>query len=174
MTRGIQIHFTRTRMRITYPFRHIAPACLLVGTLFPTLAHASDGGNGGLIFLLVLAVIALYFLPTIIAFMREHPNRWVILALNFFLGATGIVWIGSLLWALHAAHISPTGNDGGESGLNAFVNDETTVRVIHENLPAARGTDVASQLVSLKGLLDSGAITAAEYVELKQRAIQGG
>ncbi|WP_246441518.1 superinfection immunity protein [Aminobacter aganoensis] len=30
-------------------------------------------------------------IPTIVAFWRRHPNRWVILLLNIFLGATGIV-----------------------------------------------------------------------------------
>ncbi|WP_406873611.1 superinfection immunity protein [Aminobacter sp. P9b] len=32
--------------------------------------------------LIILAVI--YMIPTIVAFWRGHPNRWVILLLNIF------------------------------------------------------------------------------------------
>lgn len=44
--------------------------------------------------------LALYFLPTIIAFFRNKRNKGAIFALNFFLGITVIGWIISLIWAL--------------------------------------------------------------------------
>lgn len=44
--------------------------------------------------------ILLYFLPTIVAFVRNHPQRWGIALLNFFLGWTFLGWIGSLVWAV--------------------------------------------------------------------------
>ncbi len=53
-------------------------------------------------FILVAFAISvlLYFLPTIIAFRRDHPNKMMpILLLNLFLGATVIVWVICLLWA---------------------------------------------------------------------------
>ena len=49
---------------------------------------------------LFIAFNALYFIPTIVAFHRGHRNRWVIFAINFLLGYTGIVWILLLIWAL--------------------------------------------------------------------------
>jgi Na+/proline symporter len=55
------------------------------------------------IFLLVgLFIIfnAIYFVPTIFVFNRSHRNRWVIFAINFIFGFTGIVWILLLIWAL--------------------------------------------------------------------------
>ena len=50
-------------------------------------------------FILVVAIIGLYFLPTIIARRRKHKNENSIVALNFFLGWTFIGWVISLSWA---------------------------------------------------------------------------
>lgn len=59
---------------------------------------------GLLIILFAIAMgifgILLYFLPSIVAFVRGHPQRWGIFALNFFLGWTFVGWIGSLIWAV--------------------------------------------------------------------------
>src|ERR1700760_4981574 len=40
-----------------------------------------------------------YFLPTIVAAMRSHPNSGAIFAINFFLGWTFIAWVLCLIWA---------------------------------------------------------------------------
>jgi hypothetical protein len=42
----------------------------------------------------------LYFLPTIIAFVRSKRDAVAILALNLFLGWTAIGWIIAMVWAL--------------------------------------------------------------------------
>ena len=47
-----------------------------------------------------LILIALYFIPTIIAFSRNKCNKVAILALNFLLGWTMVFWVLSLVWAL--------------------------------------------------------------------------
>lgn len=53
--------------------------------------------------LLVLVVGTLsYFLPSIIAFYRNHRNRLAILVLNIFAGWTGLVWIFTLVWSCTA------------------------------------------------------------------------
>lgn len=51
-------------------------------------------------FLLFLALAVLYFLPSIIAFMRGHHNRGAIIATNILLAWTGIGWAGALIWAM--------------------------------------------------------------------------
>lgn len=51
------------------------------------------------IFLSIVGIIV-YFLPAFIAFRRDHPNKVAITLLNFFLGATLIVWVICLIWAL--------------------------------------------------------------------------
>jgi len=49
----------------------------------------------------VLSIVAfVYFIPTIVAFMRGHHNRWPIAVLNFFLGGTCIGWVVALIWSL--------------------------------------------------------------------------
>ncbi|HJY83116.1 MAG TPA: superinfection immunity protein [Candidatus Binatia bacterium] len=47
----------------------------------------------------LLFVVALYFLPWLVAASRRHRNRLAIAVANFFLGWTVIGWIGTLIWA---------------------------------------------------------------------------
>ena len=51
-------------------------------------------------FLLLLALITLgYLLPTAVAFLRGHHNRWAIFWTNLLLGWTFLGWAVSLIWA---------------------------------------------------------------------------
>ena len=54
----------------------------------------------------LLFLFAMYWLPTLIALIRQTPSALGIAALNFFLGWTVIGWIMALVWAL-AANTSP-------------------------------------------------------------------
>jgi len=49
----------------------------------------------------LIALVVLYFTPTIVAFSRHHRNRWVILVLNLAFGATLVGWVIALVWALN-------------------------------------------------------------------------
>lgn len=51
------------------------------------------------IFILAFAAVV-YLIPTFIAFARENPHRYVVFWLNLFLGWSGIVWVGLLIWAI--------------------------------------------------------------------------
>lgn len=51
------------------------------------------------LFMLAFAAI-FYFIPTFISFARENPHRYVVFWLNLFLGWSGIVWVGLLVWAI--------------------------------------------------------------------------
>ena len=54
-----------------------------------------------LVELLVIALIfALYFMPTFIAFLRQHKNKLVIFLLNLLLGWTVLGWVVSLVWSV--------------------------------------------------------------------------
>lgn len=127
-------------------------------------------------FLIILAgALFVYVLPTFIAFARRHPNRWVILLINAVFGATGLGWFGSLIWAMSAVHRSPTGNHGGESGLNVFVNDPQLVRVepqTRSRAPASAPVDPVERLAQLKRLLDAGAISAEEHASLRKSVLE--
>ena len=55
-----------------------------------------------LVALFAVLVIATYFLPTIVATIRNHPNALSICLLNFFLGWTLLGWLGALVCSAHA------------------------------------------------------------------------
>ena len=52
-----------------------------------------------LFFLFAVFLITIYFLPTIVASARNHPNIMPIFIINLFLGWTFLVWVVSLAWA---------------------------------------------------------------------------
>lgn len=47
-----------------------------------------------------LIILFLYFLPSILAASRGHPNVGAIVVINTFLGWTFIGWVVSLAWSL--------------------------------------------------------------------------
>lgn len=49
---------------------------------------------------LVVLIFAFYFLPTLIAFLRQHKNRIAIFLLNLLLGWSGLGWVVSLVWSV--------------------------------------------------------------------------
>lgn len=51
---------------------------------------------------LIVALLcsALYFLPTLIAWRRNHPEVLGVFMLNLLLGWTGIAWLAALFWGL--------------------------------------------------------------------------
>jgi hypothetical protein len=52
------------------------------------------------IFIIGVIVLAIYFLPTFIAFARRKKQIVAILLINIFLGFTVIGWVGALIWAV--------------------------------------------------------------------------
>jgi undecaprenyl pyrophosphate phosphatase UppP len=47
-----------------------------------------------------LLAITIYFVPTLVAFNKEHRQKIAILALNICLGWTLLGWVGALVWSL--------------------------------------------------------------------------
>lgn len=72
--------------------------------------------------IILILLIAGYFIPTIIAAYRGHHYVWVIYALNLF-GALGITWLIALVWAVFPADKSLAdpllGNPTGRTRRNA-------------------------------------------------------
>lgn len=62
---------------------------------------------------------AMYFLPTIIAFIRGHASKWGIFIFNIFFGITGVLWIVAIIWA--------TSNKGSSNVHNIVVNNNQQV-----------------------------------------------
>ena len=51
--------------------------------------------------------LAVYFLPTVIAYARVKRNIWAIFALNLLLGWSVIGWVIALVWALSVETVDP-------------------------------------------------------------------
>ncbi len=64
-------------------------------------SDAAAGAGVGVFIFLLLGVfgMAFYFLPTIVAVIRDHKNMGAIGVLNVFLGWTLVGWAGALAWA---------------------------------------------------------------------------
>jgi len=78
------------------------------------LGQASSESNTGataigLGFLVLIVVGAvLYFVPSIVAMARHHPNTAAIVILNLLTGWTFIGWVGSLVWSVTTPQASNT------------------------------------------------------------------
>lgn len=130
--------------------------------------------TAGILVLLTIAIVALaiYVIPSIIAFRRQHPNRWPIFLINIVFGGTILGWIGPLIWAMGAVHKSKTGSDGGESGLNIFANDPVLVKVNPTDFSIDDTDDIVEQLTKIKKLFDQDAINQEEYDRLRKPLIE--
>lgn len=90
-----------------YRFNHPVRATLIgfaltlfvAGVIQPQQLH---GNPAGLIELLIL--LALYFLPAIVAHQRHHHQQVSILIINIFLGWTLLGWVAALAMACSATH----------------------------------------------------------------------
>lgn len=49
---------------------------------------------------LVVLIFVFYFLPTLIALLRQHKNKLAIFLLNLLLGWTVLGWVVSLVWSV--------------------------------------------------------------------------
>ena len=105
--------------------------------------------------IVLIFLLAIYFIPTIVAFSRNKNNRTAIFVLNLFLGWTLVGWIVSLVWAC--------------------ISDKPQTIVMNnsfsENKPIGKTEDKLESLQKLKELLDSGALTQAEFEEQKAKIL---
>lgn len=90
-----------------------------------------------------------YFLPTIVAMMRNHPSAGGIFIINFLFGWTVLVWIICLVWA-------------------ASDSRQTIYHSYPPYNPAADSQDrIIAQLRQLQQLRNEGALTEEEFCRQK-------
>lgn len=121
------------------------------------------------IFFLVIGII--YIAPTIVAFRRDHPNRWIIMVINVAFGGTIIGWGIAMVWAMRAAHRLGSTSSGGESGLNLFINDVKKFQLVDP--PPLPQTSTVQELERLHDLLVRGALSQVEFDGLKAKLLRG-
>ena len=82
-------------LKTTNIVRLIVYYVVFVVSFYPrAVVAANDQDLSSVVLLLVIVIFgAIYFIPTIVAFEKGHPNRWVILIINSFFGATFFGWI---------------------------------------------------------------------------------
>lgn len=49
--------------------------------------------------LITIITLAAYFLPSLIALVRNHHNETALIVTNLLLGWTGVAWLVTLIWA---------------------------------------------------------------------------
>jgi hypothetical protein len=98
-------------------------------------------------------VIALYFLPVIIAWLRGHHNKAPIFLLNLFLGWTGIGWLAALIWSVSSIRrLGP-------------------VETRNPEARTSEAEDPYHKLEKLAGLRDRGLLTAEEFEAEKAKIL---
>lgn len=96
-----------------------------------------------------------YFPPTIVAWIRQHPNRVSIFLLNLLLGWTVIGWFVALIWSASSVRRYPTSD-----------------AVKAPKQPVAEN-DSYRRLEQLANLKERGHLTQEEFDEEKQRVLKG-
>lgn len=93
-----------------------------------------------------------YFPPTIVAWVRRHPNRLSIFLLNLLLGWTLIGWVVALIWSASAIRKAGADRPQDQSGPSA---------------------DAYKRLAQLADLKDRGHLTPAEFEAEKRKVLDG-
>jgi uncharacterized membrane protein len=86
-------------------------------------------GALGIFLAVVFGIIglALYFLPTIIAVARKHPNTTAIVLIDVLLGWTFLGWVGALVWSLltpSTVVVTPTGSNALDIARDRYARGE--------------------------------------------------
>ena len=99
---------------------------------------------GGLIVLVIL--LAIYFLPTIVASNRGHQSAGAIFFLNLLLGWTLLGWVVAFVWS--------------------FTNPSQVV--VNNQTPKS----VADEIQKLAALKEQGLLTEDEFTKKKQQILE--
>jgi hypothetical protein len=128
-----------------------------------------------MVFLVICGLLALavYFLPTIIALWRKHHYKWVIFAINFFFGVTGVGYLVALVWAVWPRQTAifdiavndPTTNSP-EAGQKIYGQMGANVRAFK----SAKDAD-EDPLRRLAKLRDDGVITDEDFGRKKKEIL---
>jgi uncharacterized protein (DUF983 family) len=81
----------------------IAGVLIIGGVIFRSVAggNPSEGAHNAAVLVAMVLGVALYFLPTFVAWSHKHRNVQALATLNLFLGWTVIGWVVSLVWAMY-------------------------------------------------------------------------
>lgn len=126
------------------------------------------------VFALVL-IVAIYFLPTIIAFCRNHHYRWIILGINAVFGLTGVGFLVAFIWAVWPQQTAvfdvlvndPTSNSP-EAGRKIYGQMGGNVRAFMDAKNKPLSDENEFELRRLAQLRDEGLITTEDFEQKKK------
>jgi hypothetical protein len=127
--------------------------------------------TGVLILVLVVLGLALFLLPSIIAFRRDHAYRWIILAINLVLGCSGLGWIAAFVWAVFPSersladpivgNVTGTGQRTAGTTFGEFDRDRAAAA------PPRGSAESLAMLERLAALFERGLISREEFERKK-------
>lgn len=154
--------------------------------MHPTFLFFLFGLASWILFVLVVP----YFLPTIIAILRQKTNTGSIFALNLFLGWSLIGWVVALIWALSSDNLRnqtvivnnmPPAPAGPAPTASAPSYEYKGVQLQRPSTAKTATTgsqhtdagqpDKFDQLRKLKQLLDEGVLTREEFEKQKSKLL---
>ena len=132
----------------------------------------------GVIVALVLGTV-LYFLPTFIAFRRNHAYRWVIFAINMAFGVSGVGWLVALVWAVYPQEKSladpflgnPTGTGGRNVGHTLAEVGSARAQTEHRRRRPEESASAIEAISKLAGLMEKGLISWADFDKKKEELL---
>lgn len=125
----------------------------------------------------VILLAFLYFLPTYIAFRRDHAFKWIIFAINVVLGASGLGWLVALIWAIYPSNRSLAdpvlGNPTGTGTRNAghALADVAAAQAQAQAQPHGAATALDA-LERLNALAEKGVVTKEEFEKKKAELLR--
>jgi hypothetical protein len=121
----------------------------------------------------ILAII-LYFIPTIIAYRRDHAYKGIIFAIDLVLGLSGIGYLAALIWALwpeEKSLLDPLlGNPTGLGARN--VGDTFGSKKAGEVRGEVQEKDMTIELEKIGKLYKDGNLSREEYDSMKKKIIK--
>ena len=139
----------------------------------------------GLASWILFVLLVPYFLPTIIAILRQKTNTGSIFALNLLLGWSLIGWVVALIWALSSDNMrsqtvivnnmSPAPSAPAPTyeykGVQLNKKAASTSSYTSTKPADAGQPDKYEQLRKLKQLLDEGVLTQGEFDKQKTKLL---
>ena len=124
--------------------------------------------------IVALILIAIYFIPTVIAYRRDHSYKGIILAINFVLGLSGLGYFVALAWAVwpeEKSILDPVlGNPTGLGVRN--VGDTFGSKKTGEVRGEVHEKDMTVEIEKIAKLLKEGHLTPEEYSSMKKKIIK--
>ena len=125
--------------------------------------------------LILLIIAALYFIPSLIAYKRNHAYKNIILVINTVLGLTGVGWAVAAIWAVWPTEkslIDPViGNVTGTGQRNA--GDSFGAKAFGEQRGYSKEQSDHEKIQELAKMFEAGTLTEDEFKAMKRKIIEG-